>query len=318
MKSLNILLTALGILYLGTMQGQEVKSRHELSIYGTGGYSNLEYTFNRTAMPPEREFVSKANKTSGGFGIGYTFSLYPYLQQWNIVTGAELALYSAEARANILSESSPNRYSFDGRYEEMFFNSAITGYSEKQSVTYFQIPLMLEFRMPKSDKHKWYMAAGAKFGFVFADVAGFAGKYTAKADRLVTTGYLPAGDKTLSDMPDNGFANLNNVSWNGDLDFGFNVSLTAETGLRWALSDCWGIYAGVFVDYGLKNISPMKNTGAIVRYQESRPQVFSYNSILTARHPSGEAYVDKINLLSIGLKVKIALRLVTKNGEIRN
>jgi hypothetical protein len=273
----------------------------------------LEYTFNRAAMPPETEFVPKANKTSGGLGIGYTFSFHPYLQQWNIVTGAELSSYSAGGTMNAIAESSPNRYSSNGRYEEMLFNSVITEYSEKQKVTYFQIPLMLEFRMPKFDKHKWYVAAGAKFGFVFSDVARFAGNYTAKADRLVTTGYLPAGDETLSDMPDNGFVNIANTSWNGDLDFGLNVSLTAETGLRWALSDCWGIYAGIFVDYGLKNISPEKTVGSIVNYQETRPRAFAYNSVLTAQHSSGEAYVDKINLLSIGLKVKIGLRLGTGN-----
>jgi hypothetical protein len=308
MKFLNMLLTALGILYLGTMQGQDMKSRHELSIYGMGGYSQLNYTFNR-AIIPATELGSSSGATTGGLGLGYTFSIHPDIQQWNIVTGAELSLYSAEARANSLSESSPNRYSFDGRYEEMYFNSRITDYSEKQSVTYFQIPLMVEFRMPEYDKHKWYVAAGAKFGFVFSDIAKFAGSYTTNADRLITTGYLPGRAETLSDMPDNGFANIVNTSWNGYLDFGFNVSLTVETGVRWALTDCWGIYAGVFVDYGLKNISPAKIPTVIVNYQESRPHVFSYNSVLTAQHPSGETYVDKINLLSIGLKVKIGLRI---------
>jgi hypothetical protein len=293
------------------MQGQDIKLRHEVSIYGIAGYSRLEYSFNRSVIPTTDIFLS-GNKTSGGLGIGYAFALHPYINQGNIVTGIEMVSYTAVATANNITGSAPNRYSFNGRYEEMYFNSAITGYSEKQSVTYFQIPLMLEFRMPKFDKHKWYAAAGAKFGFVFANLSGFSGSYTAKADRLITTGYLPGREETLSDMPDNGFVNVANTSWKGDLDFGFNVSLTAETGLRWALTDQWGIYAGVFADYGLKNISPMKKTGAIVNYQESRPHAFSYNSIVNAQHPSGGTYVDKINLLSIGLKVKIGLRLKEK------
>jgi hypothetical protein len=169
---------------------------------------------------------------------------------------------------------------------------------------------MLELLFPKFDKHKWYVAAGAKFGFVLSEISRFAGSYTAKADGLVTTGYLPNRQETLSDMPEIGFVNITNTAWNGNLDFGFNVSLTAETGLRWALTDYWGVYAGVFVDYGLMDISPVKTDyGGIVNRQETRPSAFVYNSVLTAQNPSGEGYVKKINLLSIGLKVRIGLRI---------
>jgi hypothetical protein len=279
-----------------------------VSIYGIAGYSRLEYSFNRAVI--STDIFSSSNKTSGGLGLGYTFSLHPYINNGNIVTGVEMVSYSAVTTANSITESAPDRYSSDGRYEEMFFNSRITGYTEKQGVTYFQIPLMLELRFPKFDRHKWYVAAGAKFGFTLSDISRFAGSYTTKADGLLTTGYLPNKQETLSDMPEIGFVNMTNTAWNGNLDFGFNLSLTAETGVRWALTDLFGLYAGIFVDYGLMDISPVKTgVGGIVNRQETRPSAFVYNSVLLAQNPSGEAYVNKINLLSIGLKVRIGLRI---------
>jgi hypothetical protein len=68
----------------------------------------------------------------------------------------------------------------------------------------------------------------------------------------------------------------------GMLSFGHGASLIAETGLRWTLDSEWGIYTGVYAAYGMSNIMPAANHDALRN-------------------------VERLNLLQVGVKVKIVI-----------
>jgi hypothetical protein len=187
-------------------------------------------------------------------------------------------------------------YSDAERTEDMFFNSLISNYRETQHARYLHIPLMLELRLPSNDKYNWFVAAGAKFGFAVSD------KYEATPDRLFTYGYFPETGQTFVNMPEHGFITRDRPSWQGNQGFGFDVSLSLETGLRWAITDRLRIYTGIYIDYGLNDIAPKKQNVDILSYQLATPETFAYNSVL-----SSTGYVDKMKLISIGAKLRIGL-----------
>jgi len=279
-----ILLTAISL-----MLSTGLHAQHEVSVYGTAGASKLNMNIS--------DGTTGGSSFSGGAGLSYTLSLNP---KWGLTTGVELASFSTTIDVENISESSQFNYSYDGRTEAMTFKSELRGYQEAVKATYLQIPLMAQFSLPAMTKHKWYAAAGVKLGFAIS------GNYETTAKSFVTSGYFPRTEETLTDIPQHGFVNLSNQSWTGDTDFGFNLSLAIETGFRWTLADSWGIYTGVFVDYGLTDVSDGVKNKKIVQYENAKiPETFSYNSIISSTQTSS-VFVDKINLFSVGLKVKIA------------
>jgi hypothetical protein len=74
--------------------------------------------------------------------------------------------------------------------------------------------------------------------------------------------------------------------------------LALEAGLHFSLGETTGLYTGLFLDYGLNNIQK-SNDKHIIEYQVSNASQFKYNSVLNS------GMVDKVNLMSVGIKVKI-------------
>jgi hypothetical protein len=296
MKIMKKILSSFAIVLL---TAATLSAQHEFSIYGAAGSSYISYTLNAAAIPPGNGMVySDGNSLQSGVGLGYTYSLTP---QWGLVSGLEIKYFTTTVDINSLDDRTKELYSYDGRTEDMYFNSLLYGFNERQRVTRLQIPLLAEYRFfAIGDDFVWFVAAGAKLGF------NLSGKYEATANRLTTTGYFPESEQTLQNMPEHGFADRNNLSWSDKLnDFGFNLSFTAETGARWPVTQRLGIYAGIYFDYGYASVPAKLETG-IVNYQPDNRNTFAYNSILTsARQISGERFIDKINLVSIGVKLKI-------------
>jgi hypothetical protein len=68
------------------------------------------------------------------------------------------------------------------------------------------------------------------------------------------------------------------------------------------------LYAGVYVDYGLLNVAPKKANSALVHRPTDILTDYSYNSMLTSMQPTGN-YVDKVNLLAVGVKLRVGFGL---------
>ncbi|GHT10838.1 hypothetical protein AGMMS4956_02970 [Bacteroidia bacterium] len=266
------------------------ETTQEISVYGTGGLSTLQYK-------------SAQGKVSlgigGGGGVGYTFFFNP---QWGFNIGVEVALFNASASGAAITGSSKEIYDY-GRIEDTYFNSTYSDYKEKQRAVYLQVPLMAQFQTGADNK--FYAAAGVKVGIALA------GSYATTANQLVLSGYFPATEQTFADVPEVGYVSKEHPTTSGELDFGFNLSLAAEVGARWRLSGYISLYTGLYVDYGLLNVAPKKTTALVHRPSENLT-AFAYNSLLTATLPAGN-YVDKINLFSAGLKVKLSFAINHSN-----
>ncbi|MDR0737857.1 MAG: PorT family protein [Prevotellaceae bacterium] len=265
--------------------------RHEISLYGTFGGSSLPGHYTGNVSPSE-----VFGKFGSGGGVGYTFFFHP---QWGVTTGAEAAFFNATVQSAKLTGSTLETYSYGAATEPMYFNSVLENYEETQRVTYIHVPLLLQFQT--AGRHKFFMAVGGKVGFALS------GNYEATAANLTTSGYLPESAQTFTNMPNHGFTTIQKPASTGAIDFGLNVSAAAEMGVRWAMGKRVALYTGVYLDYGLLDVAPEKTAG-LVNYQAATPREFIYNSILTAQQsPTGEVYVDKVNLFSAGIKVRLAV-----------
>ncbi|GHV67422.1 hypothetical protein FACS1894199_12880 [Bacteroidia bacterium] len=265
-------------------------AKHEFSIYGGGGVSALQYT------PAQG---SSQLGIGGGGGVGYSFFIAPQL---GFNTGVEAAVFNASVSGATVTGSSKEVFDFTNptRTEEAYFQSTYSDYKETQRALYLQIPLMAQFQTGAGNQ--FYAAAGVKVGLMFA------GSYETTADHLVLSGYFPTTAQTFDDAIEMGYVTKEHPTASDNLDFGTNLALAAEAGIRWrgTVLPNTTIYTGVYMDYGLLNIAPPKTTSLVHRPTNDLNN-FAYNSTLTATLPTGSSYVDKVNLLSVGVKLRVVL-----------
>jgi len=246
--------------------------KSEFSIYGGGGISSLLY---------KTKFADNKLGLGGLVGLGYNYSFSP---KWSINTGAELALYNAKLSASTLTTTSRG---LTGGY---YFDYVVTHnkFEEKQSLTYAQIPLTLQYQ--SAGETKFYAAAGMKFGF------NLDGKFDVKADN-----YSAVGKTITQGQPDPGVsANGSNVKHSGTLKLDKQVYLgTVEAGIKWPLSPKTSLYTGAYVDYGSYEAANLLQLQPVLGYKANPER----NSIINS--PS---FSDvNVNLLAVGLKVKLAI-----------
>jgi hypothetical protein len=274
-----------------------LQAQHEFSIYGTTGFSHINYSLSTAISPPGGSIYSD-NSLQSGIGLGYTYSVS---SAWGIISGLEMKWYDAVVDVNSFTDRTRMVYFYDDNVEVMYFDSRLSGFNERQTAKMLQIPLLAEYRFTDYS-HTWFVAAGAKFGF------NASSKYTTTANRLVTSGYYPESGQTFHDMPEQGLVTRDNVSWSGKLDFGFSLMFTAETGVRIEATPRLGIYTGIYFDYGRVGV-PSKSETGVITYDPDKPGTFIYNSVLrSTQQSSNEQFVNKIDLVSIGVKLKVGLK----------
>jgi hypothetical protein len=263
--------------------------RHEASAYGTFGLATL--SGNYTGLTRAGDAFNKP-----GGGVAYTFFFHP---QWGVSVGAEVAFFNTVVQAATLKGSALETYTYGAATEPLHFNTEWTDYEETPRATYVHIPLTVQFRT--AGYHKFYAALGGKLGFAVA------GEHKTTATSLTTSGYLPESAQTFTDMPNHGFTTVRHLAATGAVDFGLNLSATAELGVRWALGAHLALYTGVYLDWGLSDVTPERTSG-LVDYPSAVARDFRYHSVLTAQAtPAGDVYADKLRLTALGVKVRLAM-----------
>jgi hypothetical protein len=257
-----------------------VAQSHEFSIYGTGGMPSLSYKFD-------------AGKVSGGFGggggVGYTYNISP---KFGITTGVEFTLYGSK----VTSDAFSGQYNTpDDNGDDFRFAYSVSGYEEKQNATLLTIPVMAQYSTG-SKSISVVLAGGLKFGLPMSATT------TVSQGSITTSGTYVYEDQIYTDLPQHGFVTGQSVSTiKNDINLGFSTILSLEAGLRFSLSKKVGLYTGLFFDYGLNSIQKYRDK-QVVEYQPLDPSRFKYNSILNT------GMVDKINLMSLGVKIKLGIR----------
>jgi hypothetical protein len=267
---------------------KQEEPKHELSIYGLGGYSPLSYTLSNNG--------TKSGGIGGGAGLGYTLNISPSL---GIVAGLEMATYTSKASYG----------NIQGNYEDRYleFSYSLNNYKEVQNLTLFSIPIMAQYSIPagSSGSIRFYASGGFKLGFPVSATADI-------TPGAATTSGKPVEEGVKYDkLPQHGFGeNISLPATKQDIDLGLSAALALETGLRFNLTGKIGLYTGIYFNYGLNNIQKVKDkylleydVRHLEEYDATNARPFLYNSVLNT------GLVDEINLMSIGLKLRVSFKL---------
>jgi hypothetical protein len=282
----NIFLTVCCLIIFTAAKAQNVQKderKHELSIYGLGGYSPINFALDSRG--------SKSGSMGGGAGLGYTFNINSSL---GIVTGVEMTMYGAEISFDNVS----GEYDEGKDKQQLQFSYSLNGYEEKQSITVFSIPVMAQYSLPLgSGSTKFYASGGFKLGFPIVAKADI------KPGTAKTSGYYAHENITYENLPQHGFVTdlvLQNVKQ--DLKPGFSAALALEAGARFSLTDKIDLYTGAYLDYGLNSIQKT-NDRHLLEYDSFNETTFKHNSVLDT------GLTSKANMLSAGLKLRIGFKL---------
>jgi hypothetical protein len=293
MKRILLIIGCMSVIATATPQKNKKykydKNEHELLLYGVGGSLPVPYT------------VSDDGKKGGNFGGGAGLEyICHFNSSFGIVTGFEMADYRSKASFGSVADE----YDMGTGKNLMRFSYALTDFEERQSLIQFSVPVMVQYSLPLGDYSpvSLYAAGGLKLGFPLK------AKTHVTRGTITTSGYYPYENIEYSTLPQHGFftdASLPAVTEatltddNRNVDFGFLTTMLAlDVGARFSLTDKIGLYTGLYFDYRI-NMESNRNR-RIVEYNES---AVVYNSILNT------GLTSRANMVSIGLKVKIGLKL---------
>ena len=261
---------------------------HELSIFAGGGLSSLQ---NKTSV------LDKSNGYGATVGVGYT---YYFTSNFGIQTGIEYSMYSAKLKSSSISGSYSTK---DNEGDALDYSFKAEGFEEKQETGFLQIPLMAQFQLPIGEANKFYIAAGGKIGLPIKK------DYKHSFDKVTTQGYYPHLDPTIDDIPEQGFGTFSSTETDKELKLKTSFILSAETGMKWYLTDNMVLYTGVYVDYGLNDIKKDELTGSVlVEYNKANPDIPISKSV-TGLKQGNDAFIEKINTFSAGVKIKLGFNL---------
>jgi outer membrane protein OmpA-like peptidoglycan-associated protein len=262
---------------------------HELFLSGTGGVSTLLYS--------APDGVRKTG-FGGSVGLGYSFFFAP---QWGITVGAEYARFNTRLRVATLSDSYPATDA-DVPPEDFIFSYRMTNYHERQKSAMLAIPLMVQYHF--GNNLRYYVGLGGKAGLPVRS------SYTAGAELLEARGDYGAHGAVLDSPVSWGFGDYPNTTGKGALKLKTAYMASFEGGTRWLLDNGWLFYLGVYLDYGLNDISATATANTAIKGSPGYPardiaHYYSHNSLLMSTGSNGAAYTDKVIPITFGIKIKI-------------
>jgi len=263
------------------------KTLPEFSVYGGGGFSFFAYHPNLR------------NASSGGFsadaGAGFTFFLH---QQWGIHVGTGFGLYNVNVKVKSLQTITPGQEDCDANLYDL--HTTLNNYSEIHKSMFLNVPLMVQFQTKqyhskdwkKNNKPGFYAMGGIKTLFLLKN------SYSSKIISLSNAAYYPEFDNWIATLPALGLGTFDGKSSEETSKFGTLVMFALEAGTKWQIGDDLFLYTGAFFDCGLND--PIKG---------NRKPYSNYTDIESLSGFSIVMFADRINLMTVGIKLRLAFLL---------
>jgi outer membrane protein OmpA-like peptidoglycan-associated protein len=186
--------------------------------------------------------------------------------------------------------------------------NATTGFfdwRETQTSMLLSVPVEFYWRAPMGERWFFLLGLGAQFDLPLKS------EYNADEGSYNVQGYFPATGVTYND-PANGYPPLpaygfdryeaNHKDDIKDLKQ-FGISLIADLGFNYSLSNHWGLYFGIYGGYGLTNLidEPSQNEKLVTPNTSSSVTDNTYYGVINSNQ------VDELHLLNAGVKIGINL-----------
>jgi len=261
------------------------KSPNELSLYGGGGFSTYY------CQPSLRE--ASSNGFSGDIGGAFTAFVS---SQVGFHIGVGLGFYNIENKVEYFQTTSLDLY--DNNNDRFFdLHTTLFDYREKHQTLCLSIPLMVHVQsnMDRSWNRRqnqdvgFYLLTGIKANLLLGR------KYESSVGNLFNAAYYKDFDNWAATQRFAGLGLFDGKSVSGKANFGILALFTIEAGPKWVLNNNMFLYTGIYFDYGLTD--PGKS---------SREPVENYIYPEQLENLPLLSYTDKMNLMTIGFKVRLA------------
>lgn len=256
---------------LNTMTFSPVNGRHSLGLGFDGGL----------------HYVHFFNEHWGiGSGVHYTYANSYALYDFSEVT-------SGLVHANNTSIHYDLTTKFDN-------------WKERQTMGLVGIPVEAFYRMLIGER--WVFVGGIGFQL---DIPVY-GYYGATKGQYSTSGTFQAlGSYVISDMPEHGF-NTYDATFNSKIkNTAVCLSLVADAGAQYALSDNWALYLGVYAGYGLTDMMGSNSAEPLLLLNAVDPSKLDYNGTFASNE------VNSLHLFRLGVKVGIDFGWFADAGKMQ-
>lgn len=271
-------------IYFCTITYAQEQEKHEISVYAASGLSTLRYDPNGG---------TRDNRIGGGFGLSYG---YFFNDNWGVTAGGEMSYHYAKAH---MQPFSGGDYIQSGNFT---YNYDVTNYRESHEFVVISIPVMLQYQAPLLlDEHDCYAAIGAKVGFPQRLT------YKTSGATYTTTG-INHNDNSIIDSPESGgFGTFTENKNKRHIGYNTSYMLSAELGMKWALSRFFFLYTGVYCDYGLNDIVKGNTNQSFVSYNQITPSNIYHHSMLESSYGQIDErvnFTNKVAPIALGIKIK--------------
>ena len=239
---------------------------------------------------------SPANGTAK-LGLGFDGGLHYahfFGSHWGLGFGVHYTYANAYAVYDF-SEVTPNLTHANNPSIHYNLTTKFNNWKERQTVGIIGIPVEVFFRTALSDKWSFIGGLGAEFDLPIH------GKYSASEGDYSTTGVFPAlGSYVVSDMPEHGFGTYD-AAYDAKVDnlTKMGVSVIADAGVRFAMSNNWGLYLGIYGGYGVTDMLAQKKDDILLVINSTDPSKLDYHGTY------GSNEINSLHLLRAGVKVGI-------------
>lgn len=228
-------------------------------------------------------------QAGGSVGVHYIF---PLSSHFGLLTGIGCGYYNTKASPQ--NDATYSSWQIDNTGSAFQYNVSTKGYSETQRFFAANIPVMLHYHTVGNNT-QWYLNAGAKF------ILPFNAKIKAEAQQLDLSGYYPDFNVEVFNVPQHGFATLNNWQSTRNIELKPTATISASTGVSFKMGERMRLYTGVYLDYGLTEMKKADNYNSLI----------GYNSAGTVNPMAGGVFslgnTGQAKLFACGLQVKLGL-----------
>jgi hypothetical protein len=208
-----------------------------------------------------------------------------------------LSSYTATAQLDGGTFTLPNQRDAAGSSYDLHVE--LLRYREQQRATFVNIPLMLSYHRSRR-RSSFYAQAGLKLSIPLA------ASYESRNATLRCKGYYPDIGLSIQEPRYKGFGDFDGRSAEGALNLKMVYTAAAEAGIRWPLSNALALYVGLFAGCGLNSALRPSGGESLMRPNADSPENFTTGSVLASRYTADNRAVDRLSLMSVGLKVCVA------------
>lgn len=168
------------------------------------------------------------------------------------------------------------------------------GWKEMQTTMLLSIPVEFYWRAPMGERWFFLFGLGAQLDLPLNS------EFKADEGSYELRGYFPATNVEYRNLPAYGFT-VYNADEKGDVKDlrSWGVSVIADLGFNYAMSDHWGLYFGLYGGYGVTNLLDKTSQEPMLDAPSGTTTVNAYNGVINSKQ------VDKVNLLNVGAKIGI-------------